>query len=49
MISGQLPKPSMIRCDKIYTLYQGIVVKIIGTVSNAIQNAVGKEIHQLID
>ncbi|MCL2833848.1 MAG: type II toxin-antitoxin system PemK/MazF family toxin [Treponema sp.] len=49
MISGQLPKSSTIRCDKIYTLYQGIVVKIIGTVSNSIQNAVRKEIHQSID
>ena len=34
MISGQLPKPSVIRSDKIYTLDQGIVVKTIGLVAN---------------
>ena len=36
MIQGQLPKPSIIRSDKIYTLSQGIVVKRIGCVSNAV-------------
>jgi len=48
MTSGQLPKPSIIRCDKIYTLDQSIVVKPIGVISNAIQNTVVKDINRLI-
>jgi mRNA interferase MazF len=49
MVSGQLPKPSIIRSDKIYTLNQDIVVKLIGFVSKAIQNSVKQEISELID
>ena len=48
MTSGQLPKPSIIRCDKIYTLDQNIVVKPIGVISNAIQNSVVQDINRLI-
>ena len=35
MVTGQLPKPSLIRTDKIYTLSQLIVVKGIGQINNA--------------
>jgi len=34
MIFGQLPKPSVIRSDKIYTLNQNIVSKSIGRISD---------------
>jgi len=34
MITGQLPKPSVIRSDKVYTLDQSIVIKSIGHLSN---------------
>jgi len=44
MISGQLPKPSVVRSDKIYTLDQGIVVKSIGRIANAVLDAVRTEI-----
>jgi len=36
MVTGQLPKTSVIRSDKIYTLDQSIVVKSIGRISSAI-------------
>ena len=49
MISGQIPKPSVVRSDKIYTLDQRIVVKPIGSVSKAVQEAVKMEIARLID
>jgi len=48
MVSGQLPKPSVIRCDKIYTLNQSIVVKTIGSLSLAVRAAVKVEINKLI-
>ena len=48
MTSGYLPKPSIIRSDKIYTLDQKIVVKQIGIISNAIQDSVVHEINRLI-
>ena len=48
MTSGQLPKPSIIRSDKIYTLDQKIVVKTIGVISNAIQDSVVHEINRVI-
>ena len=34
MVTGQLPKPSIIRSDKVYTLDQSIVIKSIGHLSN---------------
>ena len=40
MEQGQLPKPSIIRSDKIYTLNQGIVAKRIGCVKAEIMDAV---------
>ncbi|MDR2598680.1 MAG: type II toxin-antitoxin system PemK/MazF family toxin, partial [Oscillospiraceae bacterium] len=36
LITGELPKPSIIRCDKVYTLEQSIVVKSIGQANNNI-------------
>ena len=48
MTSGQLPKPSIIRGDKIYTLNQGIVIKSIGSISKTIQDSVKSEICRLI-
>ena len=49
MIRGQLPKPSIIRSDKIYTLNQGIVVKSIGSISKTVQDSVKSEICTLIE
>ena len=49
MISGQLPKPSIIRSDKIYTLNQGIVVKSIGSISKTVRDSVKSEIYTLIE
>jgi mRNA interferase MazF len=48
MSKGQLPKPSVIRCDKIYSLDKSIVIKSIGNVSNVIMNTVKAEIISLI-
>ena len=48
MISGQLPKPSIIRGDKIYALNRGIVIKSIGSISKTIQDSVKSEICRLI-
>jgi mRNA interferase MazF len=49
MISGELPKPSVIRADKIYTLHQAIVIKQIGSISKTVQDSVKKEICRLLD
>jgi len=48
MVNGQLPKPSLVRGDKVYTLSQSIVVKSIGSVSKAIRERVKIEINRLI-
>jgi mRNA interferase MazF len=48
MSQGQLPKLSVIRCDKIYSLDRNIVVKSIGHVSNVIMNTVKAEITSLV-
>ena len=45
---GVLPKKSIIRCEKIYTLEQNIVVKRFGVVSADIITNVVNEIHNLI-
>jgi mRNA interferase MazF len=45
---GQMPKPSLVRADKLYTLNQGIVVKRIGFVADVILDAVRNEIVNLI-
>jgi mRNA interferase MazF len=46
--AGELPKPSLIRCEKIYTLDQRIVIKRFGIVSENVLNRVIKEITRLI-
>jgi len=48
MSQGQLPKLSVIRCDKIYSLDRNIVVKSIGHVSNVIMDTVKAEIISLV-
>jgi len=48
MIQGSLPKPSVVRCDKIYTLHQGIVVKSIGHIANTVLASVRTEITNII-
>jgi mRNA interferase MazF len=45
---GVLPKTSIIRCEKIYTLEQNIVVKQFGVLSDEILVKVINEIHNLI-
>ena len=45
---GVLPKTSLIRCDKIYTLEQSIAVKQFGVLSNDVLVKVTDEIHNLI-
>ncbi|MCL2792092.1 MAG: type II toxin-antitoxin system PemK/MazF family toxin [Spirochaetaceae bacterium] len=48
MIKGQLPKPSIIRSDKIYTLDQAIVVKNIACVSDVVLKSVKASVISLI-
>jgi len=48
MKHGQLPKPSIIRCDKIFTLDQSIVVKSIGNITDNVLDLVRTEIIKLI-
>jgi len=48
LLTGKLPKTSLIRCDKIYTIEQRIVIKRFGVVSEEVRNAVTKEINKLI-
>jgi mRNA interferase MazF len=45
---GVLPKKSLIRCDKIYTLEQSIVVKRFGVLSDDVMTKVISAIHNLI-
>jgi len=44
LTQGQLPKPSVIRSDKIYTLDQNIVVKPIGHVRSEILSKVESDV-----
>ena len=48
LIKGQLPKSSIIRCDKIYSLDRNIIVKSIGSVSDTIIDSVKSGIISLI-
>jgi len=48
LLAGTLPKTSLIRPEKIYTLEQRIVIKQIGTISeNILKNVIG-EINKII-
>ena len=46
--TGELPKKSLIRCEKIYTLEQSIIVKRFGVLSEDVLLKVANEIHNLI-
>ena len=48
LTQGQLPKPSIIRCDKIYSLDKNIIVKSIGHVSTSIIDTVKTGVISLI-
>jgi mRNA interferase MazF len=48
LLAGELPKKSLIRCDKIYTLEKRIVIKQIGIVSKDVLENVISEIKKLI-
>ena len=48
MVTGQLPKPSVIRSDKVYTLDQSIVIKSIGHLSNKIVTSVRNDLVKYI-
>ena len=48
LTAGVLPKKSVIRCDKIYTLEQNIVEKQFGVISSDILAKVVSEIYALI-
>jgi len=48
LLEGELPKKSLIRCDKIYTLEQRIVIKQLGIISENVLNNVIENIYVLI-
>ena len=48
MTTGQLPKPSVIRSDKVYTLDQKIVIKSIGQLSSSIVMSAKNELIKFI-
>ena len=48
LIAGELPKTSLIRCEKIYTLEQSIVLKSFGVISEKVLESVTYEINKLI-
>ena len=48
LVTGGLPKTSLIRCEKIYTLEQGIVLKSFGVISEKVLENVASEINKLI-
>ena len=48
LTAGLLPKKSIIRCDKIYTLEQNIAVKRFGILSDDVLAKVASEVHNLI-
>jgi mRNA interferase MazF len=48
LLAGELPKKSLIRYDKIYTLEQRIVIKQIGIVSESVLKKIINDINMLI-
>ena len=48
LLAGELPKKSLIRYNKIYTLEQRIVIKQLGIVSESVLKNVISEINMLI-
>ena len=48
LTSGVLPKKSLIRCEKIYTLEQSIIIKRFGVLYDDVLQKVANEIHNLI-
>jgi len=48
LLSGVLPKKSLVRCDKIYTLEQQIVIKQLGIISENVLNNVIENINKII-
>jgi mRNA interferase MazF len=48
LLAGELPRKSLIRCDKIYTLEQRIVIKQLGIVSESVMKKVISDINTLI-
>jgi mRNA-degrading endonuclease toxin of MazEF toxin-antitoxin module len=48
LLTGELPKKSLIRCDKIYTLEQRIVIKQLGVVSESVLKNVVSGINTII-
>jgi mRNA interferase MazF len=48
LLTGELPKKSLIRCDKIYTLEQSIVIKQLGVVSESVLKNVVSDINTII-
>ena len=49
IIVGQLPKISLIRSDKIYTLEQNIALKSLAFISDSVLDVVVSEINKLIE
>jgi len=49
LLSGELPKKSIIRYDKIYTLEQSIVIKQLGIVSESVLKSVINNLNILIN
>ena len=48
LLEGELPKKSLVRYDKIYTLEQRIVIKQLGIVSENVLNNVINKLNMLI-
>jgi len=48
LVTGAIPKTSLIRCEKIYTLEQSIVLKSFGVISEKVLENVASEINKLI-
>ncbi len=47
LVSGKLNRPGKVRVDKIYTLSQGIAVKVFGRVANAVLDRIRQVLADL--